>query len=199
MATVNYKTSSLLYDDSSKYLTEIVGEVFVCDEDGDERLAGKCRFFLADVENADVDVGYLLDLHGETVIYTALYDFDTAQFTDDFMSVIGCELFSSNLLILDRLEILPRYRGHRLASQIIDETIRLFSPNTEVAVLKAYPLQHEDPDFSVEREWREEMMLNHLEPDQHKATARLVRYYESLGFRSVGFDNIMVKPLCLMG
>src|SRR5215475_386529 len=57
-------------------------------------------------------LGRCLDLEGATeLFYSALYDSKTSEFKEFVLKLFDYEVSDINLLILDRLEILPEYRG----------------------------------------------------------------------------------------
>lgn len=195
MPSIDYKIHSSVSGDCEDCITEINGELSVFNDDEDEyELAGKFRHFLIHVEDSGYSADYLLDVRSKIYPFTCLFEAGTFSFSEKFMSVMENEMWSSNILILDRIEILPGFQGHSLTKVIIDDAVKLFSARTNVVVLKAFPLQHECrlPDRTPD-EWEVAMAYNDLEQDSGKATKQLVSFYESLGFAVVEDDGIMAK------
>ena len=108
-------------------------------------MAGKCKFIHVDIETSDETPNYILDAVSETSPFVALYNPIAHDFSDQLTSAIedGCEYISRNLLVIDRLEVLPEYRGCGLARVMLEDAIRLFSRRIDIVALKAFPLQFE--------------------------------------------------------
>ena len=180
--------------DPEDWILEINGEVFNYTEDDEKEIIGKCRHFFIDLENSEETAYDLLDIRCEVVPYTCMYENDTASFTDDVLTLCDNEAWNSNILIIDRIEVLPNYRGHGLAKTIIDDAINLFSPRTDVIALKAFPLQQECKALKHRpKKWERMMNLKALEMNEAKAEQKLMAYYETRGFISINQDGIMVK------
>lgn len=191
---IEYKISSFLMGESDDWISEINGEVFNYTENDEKEVIGKCRHFFIDLENSEETAHDLLDIRNELDPYVCMYEENTTSFTDDVLTVCKNDVWNSNLLIIDRIEVLPNYRGHGLAKTIIDDAINLFSPRTDVIALKAYPLQLECkvPEHCPKK-WERLMNLKALEMNEAKAEQKLMAYYETLGFISIDQDGVMVK------
>ncbi|NOQ68760.1 MAG: hypothetical protein GQ573_01400 [Gammaproteobacteria bacterium] len=192
--SIEYKIHSTIMGDPSDWISEINGKVYLYDDDDNQELVAKCRHFSIDIENSGDNADYILDIQSELVPFISLYDPDTSSFTDDVLSILGDDIWSSNLLTIDRIEILPHYRGNGLTKLIINDAINLFSPRTDVIALKAFPLQLEFKSSDHEEsKWEKLMKLNNLDANTETATKTLIKYYKSLGFTSIGLDGVMVK------
>lgn len=193
IVSINYTISSSINDYAESMITEINGDVLVCNEDGGDVLAAKCRHLFVDIENSEISAFDLLDLRSETAEYIGLYEVETISFTDHVMNMFNDDLWKCNLLIVDRIEVLPEYRGYGLAKSIIEDAMRLFSPRTDIIALKAFPLQlcHKDTN-NEPNEWQMMMKLHELEQDEIRAKDRLEAFYSELGFVSTGSEGIML-------
>jgi hypothetical protein len=105
--------------------------------------------------------------------------------------------WSPNLLVLDRIEILPIARGQGITEMVINEVCRLFSGEVDVLALNAFPLQHENPEaITGTEDLKASMEINKFEQDEEEARKSLASYYEKLGFKTILSDSdrqIMAK------
>ncbi len=96
-----------------------------------------------------------------------------------------------NVLIVDRLEILPEFRGKKIGRACLLWCLRQYAHDCGVLALKCFPLQFESAGIS-ERAWRRKMELGKLSKDRKGSSAKLRKYYGSLGFKALPADDIMV-------
>jgi hypothetical protein len=185
---IDFKCSSPLSHEEGKWITEIEAKISTFSEEDNETLAGKARFHLADIESA-LDAGlsafWLLDEKASTFdMYSKLFVNHTSEFKDEIFETIGEELFSSNLFIVDRIEILPDFRGHSLARLAIEEAIRIFAGNVQLCVLKAFPLQFEVSNSNTDK-WTDSLKLLDFCDEGEIATQKLIDHYKAIGFHSL--------------
>lgn len=117
-------------------------------------------------------------------MYSKLFVNHTSEFKDEIFETIGEELFSSNLFIVDRIEILPDFRGHSLARLAIEEAIRIFAGNVQLCVLKAFPLQFEVSNSNTDK-WTDSLKLLDFCDEGEIATQKLIDHYKAIGFHSL--------------
>ena len=87
-------------------------------------------------------------------------------------------------LILDRIEILPGFRGYNLGLAVMRRLIERFGADGGIVAIKPFPIQRELTG-QEEDEWRQKMRLADFEQSLPRATARLRRHYAQLGFKFV--------------
>jgi hypothetical protein len=191
--------------DGGPYLSEYEGELLVgLEDDVDEfRLAGRARLFIINPDAAEEDeeapsLFELLDLRGETAAYLPLlHPTEPNMFSPAVRQTLGEDIVPSrNMLILDRLEILPKFRGQRLGLRFIRTAIKRFGPGCRIAALKPFPLQLErtlddDPDL----EWLTRMKLDLFSRETRAATTKLKDYYRREGFIPVIGTDLMILDL----
>jgi hypothetical protein len=193
--SINYKIHSSITDDPIDWIKEINGEVFICEEDG-EKIVAQCRHFFIDLENSKVAADYLLDIRHEIAPFISLYESGTSSFTEEFLDIMEHDIWNSNLLVIDRIEILPNFRGKGLAGLIIEDAINSFSPRTDLAVLKAFPLQLEYKTTKHKpKKWERMMALSNLENNEAIARNKLISLYKSLGFIMIENNEIMARKI----
>lgn len=168
---------------------------------GDERKAGRVHAYVAEIERArDFGFGALefLDIDGATWPYHALLSRQAAgSFTPAVNRALNIDdVFNQNLLIIDRVEILPRYRGHDYGLQAMHLMLGHLALGCRLAAIKPYPLQFEgDNPLGEPRTWRRRLQLEKLPTHQATATRRLRQHYARLGFVQVKGTPLMVLDL----
>jgi GNAT superfamily N-acetyltransferase len=111
----------------------------------------------------------------------AIYDFEKYDYKDELQEYYNYELFTGNICFLERLELLPEYRGHGIGKKIIKGFTERFSDTCGLFAMKAFPLQLEQ-NHNIDNNWYKKMCLNEFEKDDEKAKYKLYSYYRSAGF-----------------
>lgn len=78
--------------------------------------------------------------------------------------VLGDDIWNFNLLILDRVELLPRYRGNSSGLIVLRSLIERFGAGAGVVGMKPFPLQFE-PKASNDSKWRRRLKLEEFPSD----------------------------------
>jgi hypothetical protein len=124
-------------------------------------------------------------VHGESLYLLCDYEQDTLDcacavynLDEDVLSSKVEELFdfilpcTLNILLIDRMEIEPAYRGRMIGLITLIKLIRRYQKGCSLVAIKPFPLQ-----YTGEVKGQEEA----FERDRQK----LVRYYGKLGFRHI--------------
>jgi hypothetical protein len=86
----------------------------------------------------------VLDERAETAAYIHLLGDDAGNFSRAVCKILGEEMvFCRNILILDRLKILPRFRDQQLGLKYVRAAISRFGIGCRLAAIKPFPLQFE--------------------------------------------------------
>ncbi len=178
----------LTTDDPLDYIYPIGGRILKIDEEN-EVLVGKFRLLYTDVASAVnegfTDVFEILDAHSGTAAdyYGSTFASSGMDFSEDLRQLLDDDLFESNLLIFDRLELLPDSRGQNLGVAIMRRLIQRFSAGVGVVAIKPFPLQFES-SISAEDEdgWHAEMQLSSFQDPERDAVRKLKNHYSKLGF-----------------
>lgn len=207
MFSINFKVTIGASDgEAERFATHYTGEVFVYrPETDEEEFAGRIGLFLIFAEAADeagISLHDVFDLEAATSPYAALlHDAEAGNFCPAVLRILdeGDMVISRDMIILDRMEILPRFRGKRLGLHIMQACLNQFAWKSRIAAIKPFPLQLEgakDKERPVERrEWAEKMNLDGFTKDERRATARLKSYYAQLGFAAVRGTDLMIRDL----
>jgi len=190
-------------DEPSRYVKEIEGIVWVYRGSRKHR-AGRFSIFIINVELAlanDESVFDIFDHTATTLDYLALYGDDCEYSPEVTKALPGGERWSPNILILDRLELLPKYRGRGMGLQVLRCLQEQFSMGCGLVAMKPFPLQFEG-GTPAERETEPKFMtmgLGEFDRNQRRATAKLCRYYAQLGFvRVPGTEFMISDPLMVL-
>jgi GNAT superfamily N-acetyltransferase len=179
----------LAADDPGDYIYPICGRIAEMDDEESDILVGKFRQYYVDIASA-INAGYtdvfdIFDAHSESTAdyYDSLFDPDTVGFSENLRKLLEDEIFEPNLLIIDRLELLPSYRGQNLGIIIMRRLIQRFSAGVGVVAIKPFPLQFEHSiPAEDESGWHEEMQLSSFRETERDSIRKLQNHYRKLGF-----------------
>jgi hypothetical protein len=193
--------------DTDLYVAEYAGKLFVTlDDDVEsdaEQLAGEARLFIVNAEAADnaaEDLMELLDHRQETAAYIPLLG-EAGNFSPAVCKLLGENtVLWGNMLLLDRLEILPQFRGQQLGLRYMRAAISRFGMGCRIAAIKPFPLQFEGklgptPRRGAGAESEVMSSLRSRVTEFRAATAKLKNYYAREGFVSVKGSDLMVLDL----
>ena len=184
------------------FFHETRGKIVTVDESDQETLVGKFCLYYANVDNA-YDEGFepleVLDTYSHTVDYfSSIYVTSGTEFCEKLLHLLNFDVFENNSLILDRLELLPRYRGQNLGLIIMRRLIQRFSLGAGVVAIKPFPLQFEhEPSTEKGNHWRNELQLSNFTNNEHTATQKLRSYYRKLGFVGMQGTPFMFRSTAL--
>lgn len=194
---VNYKLSSLTgTNDADRYVNEYNLEIYgmkyddyaendSCHEKSVFIGKAKIELYLLGLAQTHRFSRYeLFDSHSisRRDFFNGIYNFEKHKFKKKIEELLD-ESFNANLLNIDRVEILPEFRGHGYGKEVIKDIILRFYSSFGLAVLKAFPLQLEakiGPD-----EWGEKMKYSEMEQNPTKAKKSLYDFYRSMGFENI--------------
>lgn len=172
--------------DPSHYMYVTSGTVAGSDEQDQKIVAGRFRLIYIDVcaaLNARASVFDIFDCTQETCDYfSAIFDIETLGPSSALTHLFKEDVWPGNVLIVDRLEILPEFRGHNLGLVVMRGLIERFGAGAGVVAIKPFPIQRE-LSSQEEDEWRQKMRLGDFEQNLSRATATLRRHYAKLGFK----------------
>ena len=122
----------------------------------------------------------------------AIYNFDEDNFRDEILNYYQDDFnFYGCICYLDRIEILPAFRGKGLGKKVLKDIIHRFSHSTSLFVLKAFPLQLE---VTISNDlWFNKMKLDEFDNNESKAKQKIFKYYKSLGFVNILKNEYFAK------
>jgi hypothetical protein len=182
----------------NEYTIEIYGDGF--DNGGNEIkpiLIGKAKVTLVLLSLA-INNGFsyyqIFDTSEELLeLGNVIFDLELEQY-NEVVDRYNLEPFNSNLLYIDRIEILPEYRHAGWGKKVIKDILCRFSGCYGLMILKAFPLQLK-VDRDTTDDWNIQMEFEKLEQDAKVATTKLNSFYKSLGFvKLLNADYFLCNP-----
>ena len=105
--SIKFSSKAYFTDEPENFLIEIAGDIFVPpeqdDDDEENILVGRLHAFYADIDGAaeaGFDLGSILDLDGEAVEYSSLFDGKTQEFVESIEPVVGDHPITKTCLFL---------------------------------------------------------------------------------------------------
>lgn len=201
LVSIEFKTTCNNSDEiEEKFLTRFEGTIQARDENDQKCLVGFCkasqlRFDEAmnhgyscldvfDIEGSFLDIGEPL-LVGENEFSSVLYEKYAEQL-----------FYISGVLIIERIEILPQYRGRDYGLLALEQVISQLAFDEDcIAALKAYPLQYEKESLIKSLSEERKKALGNFTCSFNDGLQKLVEYYRKAGFELFNSDSVMVRPL----
>lgn len=143
------------------------------------------------VEEVDLDLLEVMDHHSDLCRYIDLVSIDDQTWNTAVMRALQTDdPVIHNFVIVNRLKILPAYRGHGYGLEALRVFLRRVTRSCTMAAILPFPLQfegREDPD--------PELQLEKFTGSEPHATQRLRSHYGRLGFKRVSKTPFMVMSL----
>ena len=190
----------LIFEEPEDFMHEICGKILRREYHSEkDQVVGRFRIYYADFEvgqNHNVTAREILDTYQHTFDYAdAVLNSDESPFSRRLHSLLGNEINHFNFLILDRVELLPKYRGNGVGLLVLRSLIERFGAGAGVVGMKPLPLQLEPTDATDSR-WRSRLRLEQFPFDSKISTRKLRDYYHRLGFIPMRSTPLYVpKPI----
>jgi GNAT superfamily N-acetyltransferase len=184
-------------DEPITYLDQITGDVVAHHEGAPSQIAGRFNIYYVDCDgalNAGVSLFDVMD-HDQEIhnYYAALIDMDKGEFREEVVRATGSDFLVGNILVLDRLELLPPYRGSGQGLALLRAMIRSFGRGAGLVAMLPFPSQFGTlGEDASDPEWRDKMQLTVMKRKKSAAIKRLHTYYAALGFRDIPGTEYMV-------
>lgn len=199
---IEFKLSASLLEDpvAKDFLHEISGLILARyddDENGEE--AGKFHVSLVqfnEAMKAGIDTLSIGDgISGEVAQYwECLFDMNSGHLKPDIRveyDTVGC-----NLLIIDFIEVYPKFRGHGIGLAGVQRIVDVFGGGCALVACTPYPLQF-TPAFISDPDKLEK--LQPPESSREEGIRKLQEYWSKAGFRPVGRSGIYVRSVGCTG
>ena len=208
----------------SEYLKTTEGQLVAYSDinhEGKGAVIGRYRVITVDVVGAEKGFARdseifrtdeLFDLEQKTFDYMeALYDLNSVgaakpKFKKKVLEAINNRSGlgqNPSLLIVDRLEIYPEFRGRGFGNKILETLIRRFGMGKGVVAMRICPLQFEEPsqcpreqmyaELRDEEDSRVRLDLGSFKASEKVSVKKLADYYGQIGFQRVKGTDYMVK------
>lgn len=199
---INYKINQIVGSnifEPDYCVNTIKGHIYDYDDNDKEVTVGYLKLYYCDLERAfnnDISFYDVLDAHSSSTerYYSTLFDIETEEVNPIIFNLLGYETSEMNFLIIDRIEILPEFRGKGLSKYVLEEAVKMFSNKTFAVVLEPFPLQDEPEDAKSEetKEWDKMMDYKTFKDDKTEAKEALVNHYKNLGFIEIPESGFML-------
>lgn len=202
VASIEFAVRASLHEEyvDADFVHSILGKISAKSEGrGDEEDIGYIRASLVQFGEA-MDHGISTERLGDGIdgnvaeYWELLFDLDTGCWKEevqDEYEASGCDL-----LIIDCMEISPKFRGTGVGPIAVDRTIDIFGPVCGLVACKPWPLQF-TPAFA-----RDPKALNRLKAPsvrQDEAVRKLRAYWSKLGFWPLGETGIYLLGVAQRG
>jgi GNAT superfamily N-acetyltransferase len=189
----------LVFEEPDDFIHEICGKILRSENNSDrDQVVGRFRIYYADFgvgQNHNVTAREILDTYQQTFDYAdVVLDSDETPFSRRLHNLLGNEIENFNFLILDRVELLPKYRGDGVGLLVLRSLIERFGAGAGVVGMKPFPLQLEHNE-ATESRWRRRLRLEQFPSDSKISTRKLRDYYQSLGFVPLRSTPFMFRNL----
>ena len=193
--SISFQSRTDLDLEPMSFVHSVTGEILCSptDEDEDEVVVGRlgvAYINMADAMENGYDPHVFLDFDASIAELTLFYKSD-GEFSKRVQR-FARDVFSQNLLVIDRLEILPSYRKQKLGLQCIHRCIQLFAQNQELVTLRCLPLQFRLSESARRDEWITQLRLDEFDARRDVCQGKLEKYFQQLGFKKVPRANFMV-------
>lgn len=183
---LNQSDLSIDSGDPLDFVYSYSGTVIASTSSDEEIIAGKFRAYYIDIVSAindgTVSVFDVFDSRSCTLdYYSVIYENESFDINEKLLKALDCDPFFGNVLIIDRLEILPAFRAHNLGLVTMRRLMQRFGAGASIAAIKPFPLQFE-ANKDIDDEWSQQLKLPAFDKNNRSATARLKKYYRKLGF-----------------
>lgn len=194
MPTIHFILRTSCEDkEPSRVVPTVRGEIFEFDDvSNDEVKVGTIEIFLV-MRNRAINEGVSLfeamDSINDSVheFYTALFDHETDEWNANIERMYKDEIWESDVLLIDRIQLDSNYRGHGIGAAVVRETIAHFGSSCGLVACKPFPLQHQGWQGEDKKHLREQAGF---EQKRLADFAKVERFWGDLGFRKVPDSEI---------
>lgn len=177
----------------------IAGRIIAETHNGGKEDAGRIRASLIQFSAAldhGISTGRIGDgISGEISEYWEhLFDMETGYLKEEIQTEF--EVASLDLLIIDYVEIYPKFRGTGISVSAIDRTIGVFGTGCGLVARRPWPLQFSSAVASDEKALKKRAVPNVAED---VALRKLRAYWSRIGFWPLGKTGIYLLSLSRRG
>lgn len=187
--------------DPADFVHETSGVVGLFSMDG--KPFKECGRFL--VKQIDVDSARaervsaydVFDLTANTwAYYEDLFDPKTDDWAQPVLRTLGCEdeYVPSSMLIIDRLELSPEFRGMGIGLRAMAALLMRYRVGAGIAAIKPFPLQFES-DAGEDTDALRARGFQEYPTNLRACTRQLQAHYRRLGFKTIAKTPFMCLPL----
>jgi GNAT superfamily N-acetyltransferase len=195
-ANIDFVIRAALRDPMDEdFVHSIAGRIIAETREIAEQEAGQLQAVLVQFDNAldhGIDTFRLGDGFSGTIseYWERLFDVETGYLKQDLQA--DYEVLSMDLLIIEHLELQPRFRGLGLGEAAINRTIDVFGPNCGFVACQTWPIQF-TPAAKADPAVIERLALPKTK--EGVALEKLRKYIARIGFWPLGDTGIYVLSM----
>lgn len=202
MIDLEWNNTSIVddYEEPNRFVYPYCGDIIHIDEYDSRIRIGKFSALFVSVSNAlneNEHIFDVLDCHSSSLAeyYAPIFGDNAPDFSDKVDRLSRGYIDGLDLLVIDRIEILPEFRGKSIGLRVIRHMMSRFSVGAGVIALKAFPLQFEGENSDPEHQaWGNLLSLDRFVNNKRVSKAKLKKYYKRLGFVSLPGSDFMIFP-----
>lgn len=181
----------------SQFITEYRGRIFFRSKHDETTEAGLFDVTYVDTVSA-MNLGYdirdVFDEQQDTFdAYEAIMATGYERFAEAIYELTGG--FDGGVLIIDRLFIKEKFRGHNKSLTVLNGLITKICRTVGLVLLKPYPLQlNETGTDKVLKARFKKLGYNNFVKDPIEATKKLEKLYKKIGFSKIEDTKFMLRP-----
>lgn len=148
-------------------------------------------FDVAHTINSEESIFDLFDIDGSfPEFYHLLYE--NGFFKEIIVDQMG-DIINSNLFLIQKVEISPKFRGNNYGLAAVLRLIQQFAHGVGLVVLKPFPVQFENGQQNI---LGKKNNYKSFVKNEKQAFDKIKRYWEIVGFEQIGQSNIWgLNPL----
>jgi hypothetical protein len=202
VASIEFAVRASLHEEyvDADFVHSILGKISAKSEDrGNEEDVGYIKASLVQTGEA-MDHGISTERLGDGIdgniaeYWELLFDLETGYWREEIQDEY--EASACDLLIIDCMEIRPKWRGMGLGPAAVDRTIDIFGAGCGLVACKPWPLQF-TPAFARDRKALKRLKAPGVGRDE--AVRKLRAYWSRLGFWPLGETGIHLLGMAQRG
>ncbi len=202
LASIEFAVRASLREEyvDADFVHSILGKISAKSEDqGDEEDVGYIKASLVKFGEA-MDHGISTERLGDGIegsiaeYWELLFDLETGYWREEIQDEY--EASASDLLIIDFMEIRPKWRGMGVGPATVDRTIDIFGAGCGLVACKPWPLQF-TPAFARDRKALKRLKAPGVGRDE--AVRKLRAYWSRLGFWPLGQTGVHLLGMAQRG
>jgi GNAT superfamily N-acetyltransferase len=201
VASVSFTLSGSLHENcvEADFVHSIVGRIIAEPENGEAADAGRIGASLVQFGEA-LDPGISTERLGDGIsgniseYWELLFDMDTGYLKEEIQNEY--EVAGLDLLVIDYVEIHPKFRGLGIGVSAIHRTIDVFGAGCGLIACKPWPLQFTP---AVAGDQRLLKTIAAPKVGKHEALRKVRAYWSRLGFWPLGNSGIYVLSVSQRG
>ena len=172
-------------------------EIAQIKDNGAESVAGRMSVRTVEIDLYRHTVFEVFDsVDSDTMEYVDLFR-DNGEYKKSVLNLFDETILSPphKLLLIDKIEILPKARGRNLAAIAVGLVEKHLAAGAMLAVVKPFPLQHGSAHRAYKGEWSRRMRYDLLEDDVESGKKKLQWLYAKMGYRPLRKTPFMLHVL----